>query len=83
MKTLEDVIDYIKDDEEVYIATWNVSGSGTIDTILYTGTIKSMPYEFYKLYRYVSVWFISKQRDRLAIILNDAYCPLKTVGRKQ
>lgn len=73
MKTLEDVIDYIKNDEEVYIATWNCSGSGTIDTILYTGTIKNMPYGLYKFYICWSVLFISKQRDRLAIILDDTY----------
>lgn len=73
MKTLEDVIDYIKNDEEVYIATWNGSGSGTIDTILYTGTIKNVPYGLYKFYRYWHVLFISKQRDRLAIILDDTY----------
>lgn len=73
MKTLEDVIDYIKNDEEIYIATWNVSGSGSIDTILYTGTINSMPYELYKFYRYAHVWFVTKQRDRLAIILDDTY----------
>lgn len=73
MKQLSEIINYIKGDEEIYIATWNYAGKGQISEILYTGTVDNLPYKLYRIYSSMRVLFISKQRDRLAIVLDDTY----------